>query len=416
MLMAGFVCLAAAQVAEIRTNPERIRPFVFLGIFLGLSYFSKTIMFSISVMLLGFFAVLVPRTWRSGVKVALAVGLFLLLALPFIMLISERKGKATFGEVGAVTYLRHVQGIPYPHWQGDSDGDVVLAHPSRQVYADPPIFEFDGPIGGTYPPSTEPSYWYDGVKVEINLKNQLSRILISGLYYLDVFANQLGILLGCTAAFYLIGLTQKTSPREIVRKWALTILGLYALVQYGLVLVLGRFLGVFVLLIWADFMTNVRVLKNVSNRLAVNGLSIVAVLGILLSLLGFNLAGLNRMDLISQPDVDSTITASAAKPLAVAQELQRLQIGPGSKAGVIGYGFDSYWARLARVQIVAEMLDRHAGRFWEGDAAQRQAAMQAFKGTGIDVVVAEHVPPYVRMDGWHRVGESNYYIYTFGAE
>jgi hypothetical protein len=42
--------------------------------------------------------------------------------------------------------------------------------------------------------------------------------------------------------------------------------------------------------------------------------------------------------------------------------------------------------------------------------------MQAFKGTGIDVVVAEHVPPYVRMDGWHRVGESNYYIYTFGAE
>ena len=36
-------------------------------------------------------------------------------------------------------------------------------HPTRQIMTHPPVFEFDGPVPGTYPPWTDPSYWNEGV-------------------------------------------------------------------------------------------------------------------------------------------------------------------------------------------------------------------------------------------------------------
>jgi hypothetical protein len=80
---------------------------------------------------------------------------------------------------------------------------------------------------------------------------------------------------------------------------------------------------------------------------------------------------------------------------------------------IIGYGFDSFWARLARVRIVAEMLGHQAGDFWLGSEALQQEVLRAFASTGASAIVAEYVPDYARLNGWHQVGNSNYYIYVF---
>src|SRR5690606_37217410 len=100
----------------------------------------------------------IQRSRRSVSKVMLAAGIFLLISLPFIALISARKGALTIGEAGTVTYLRHVQGIPYPHWQGDPANNVRPHNPSQIIHPSPPIYYFGDPIGGTYPISTDPSY------------------------------------------------------------------------------------------------------------------------------------------------------------------------------------------------------------------------------------------------------------------
>ena len=139
----------------------------------------------------------------------------------------------------------------------------------------------------------------------------------------------------------------------------------------------------------------------------------IACLGLLTNIILFNLDGFKRLN----PSMNAAFAeraSSPARPLAVAQELQKLGIKPGDRVGVVGYAYDSFWARLARVKIVAEMIEEDAVDLWRGDQALRQSVLQSFAETGADAVVAEYVPDDVQLEDWHRVGNSNYYIYQFG--
>ena len=62
-----------------------------------------------------------------------------------------------------------------------------------------------------------------------------------------------------------------------------------------------------------------------------------------------------------------------------------------------GNGLNSFWARLARVRIGAEMLE--ADVFWRGEAAPRQSVLQAFAEAGVRAVVAEYTPDNVKLSG-----------------
>jgi hypothetical protein len=87
-------------------------------------------------------------------------------------------------------------------------------------------------------------------------------------------------------------------------------------------------------------------------------------------------------------------------------------VEPGDRVAVIGYAFDSFWARLARVRIVAELLEWEATPFWLGSSTFQSQVIEIFAETGAKAIVAEHVPPYASLVGWHRVGKSNYYIHV----
>jgi hypothetical protein len=158
MLMATFVFLAAGLVAQIRAGDHELPIFLQLGLVLGLGYLSKTFMFMIACVFLGITAYIVWQTKVSLSRFFFALATFLFISLPFILLISDKKGRFTIGEVGMLTYARYVNGVPYPHWQGDPIGKITLIHPSHIIYQAPPVYEFGDPIGGTYPISTDPSY------------------------------------------------------------------------------------------------------------------------------------------------------------------------------------------------------------------------------------------------------------------
>jgi hypothetical protein len=83
--------------------------------------------------------------------------------------------------------------------------------------------------------------------------------------------------------------------------------------------------------------------------------------------------------------------------------------------GIIGYGFEAFWARLARVQIVTELLEWQAQPFWQGDAQQQQQVIDDFASTGVKAIVAEYVPPDTQLEDWHQVSESSFYIYLIGT-
>lgn len=412
MLMAAFVFLAAGLTARIRAGDERLRIFMSLGLVLGLGYLSKTFMFSMALVFLGLVWLLQKGSWKSLARTGLAVIVFLLVSLPFILLISEKKGKLTIGEAGTVTYVRYVNGIPFPHWQGDPFVGLVPTHPSRIVHQSPAVYEFGEPVGGTYPISTDPSYWYEGIEPRFKPKEILARLFASGLVYMDVFFRDQGLLLACVLALYTLRKTQRFSFLGILHSWILVIPAVVAFGFYGLVLVAGRYIGVFILLFWTDILGNIRLSDVEKNRSWMKTLGSIAAIGLLVNILLFNLDGFKQLNTVLSAEPIQQ-TAPPARPLAVAQTLVELGINPGDRVGVIGYAYDSFWARLARVKIVAEMSEEAADHLWSGDEVLRKSVLESFAGAGAVAVVAEYVPPAVELQDWHQVGESSYFIYRF---
>jgi len=413
MLMAIFVYLAATLVVRIRRGAIAWSSFALLGIVLGLGYLAKAFMFPMGFVFLGM-ALLTAGNLRRSIPLALvALGIFLLLSSPFIVLISQAKGRFTFSDAGKLTYVRHINHVPYPHWQGETSGNGTPIHPSRKIFNNPPIYEFGSPVGGTYPISYDPSYWYEGVTARFDWQNQAESLIANGLVYLDIFFRQQGVLLISVLILYLMGPRLSLRRMNIVRSWGLSLVALAAFGLYGMVLVAERYIGVFFVLFWADLLAGVSLSPTQIHKRLVAVVSALIVVFMLANLLIFNLQGF--VDLAGKANPTSTTHQQAGPPSwpgEVAQTLHQLGVQPGDKVAVIGYAFtSSFWARLARVKIVAEMFDWEAEPFWLGDAETQDRVLGAFADAGAKAIVAENVPGYASLNDWHQVGNSNYYIY-----
>ena len=205
LLVEGILFLVAACVVKIRAGDRGWKRFVVLGLLLGLGFLSKAIFFPLAFVFLavGFFAAGSSTRAIAGTLLALVV--FSLIASPFVLALSRERGKFAYSDSGWLNYLWCVD-IPAPF--GDSAGSGlppsddgkgslssafgVPIHPIRQLLANPPLFEFARPIGGTYPFWYNPAYWYEGMKPRILLRRQLE-VLKSNLYIVfdAVIATQL---------------------------------------------------------------------------------------------------------------------------------------------------------------------------------------------------------------------------------
>jgi hypothetical protein len=415
MLMSGFVYLASGMILRMRMTSVSLRQFVLLGLLLGLGYLAKAVMFPLAF----FFLVVAFFSVKSRGRAALGVGcallVFTVITGPFITLISHSKDNFTFGDAGKLTYAKHVNGVQYPHWQGDRLGNGTPAHPSRKIFDSPPIYEFGDPIAGTYPISHDPSYWYEGVVARFDLKNQLNMLLASIQFYFDLFFfHQAGLLFGIITLF-MFRPRQPTNTLGFISRYGLIIPSVAAFGFYALVTVTGRYIGVFVVLFWSDLLSNVRLPDNRLNRKLAFLLPGIMVLFLIVNIAAFNLEGLrtfsgggNRHQLTSEKH------RSPSWPGEVAEELQKMGLRRGDKTAVIGYAFDSYWARLARLSIVAEMFGWEADPFWLGSPSFQAGIVDAFRSTGADAIVAEDVPSYARLNGWRQIKDTNHFVYLFG--
>ncbi len=412
MLMATFVFLAAGLVARTRSGDDRLRLFLSLGMVLGLGYLAKAFMFSVTLVLLALTWLIQQWTLKGLKKTLSATGVFLLISLPFIAIISGAKGKFTISEAGTVTYVRHVLGIPYPHWQGDLAQGIIPTHPSRIIHQKPAVYEFGEPIGGTYPIALDPAYWYEGINAPITFSSLTRPLLASAMHYLELFFQRQGTLVAGVLMMCSIAERRKWTWQSMLRQWALVIPAVVAFALYALILVEDRYIGVFVLVFWADILANVRLPDSPDALRWAKMLSSIAALGLIANIILFNLDGFARLNSSAGLSFGEP-SAPVARPLAVAQQLDKMGIQPGDRVGVIGYAYDSFWARLAGVRIAAEMLDADAEELWRGDALLQQNVLDAFADAGIKAIVAEYVPAYADLSTWHRVGNSSYYIYVF---
>jgi len=93
----------------------------------------------------------------------------------------------------------------------------------------------------------------------------------------------------------------------------------------------------------------------------------------------------------------------------VAEGLNAMGMRPGDKVALIWGREDPFWARLGRVQIVADIASNEAPYFWAADSALQSRVLQTLARAGCRLVVTEHIPPHVSTIGWRRVAGTTYF-------
>jgi hypothetical protein len=394
LLVTVFVYLAAALLVRL-PRESRLLSFVALGFTLGVGYWAKAIMFPVSLVFLAVSILRVPR-WKRNLCSVLA---FAIVAAPLVFALSLQRGRFTFGDSGLLNYSAMVSpGGPVINWQGDPVASGVPKHPTRKISVNPPIYEFNGPIQGTYPPSYDPSYWNEGRRATFNLFSQLSVILHHVPHVAELLlVNQPSL----TAGFlFLLLWSSKGFLDGLSRHWDLlaisfSIIGLYMLVHFE-----PRFVGAFIVLIWISVFLSVRLPANGdSQRIA--GFSIIALVVVMLISFASDTA---KQIVNGCPD-------SARVYLEMARQLA---LPPDTSIAVVGYGNRSYWAHFAGLRIVADVMSPDDQDFWRLPEDQRQRLYDAFRKAGAEWIIGQ--PPSALTNlldaHWKRVGKTTYYCYS----
>src|SRR5438445_9282667 len=247
MCVAAFVYLASALILQIQTGAGTLRTVMFLGIVLGLAYLAKAVMFPLALVFIAV-AGCCAHNVRQGVRyAAMAVFGFLLIASPFITILSRSKHRVTFGDSGSIAYEVYVNGVDQFVPASSS-----LKHPINKIHDMPPTYEFGGPIEGTYPLWYDSTYWHEGITPYFDLAQQFHAIAASLVTYWRQFCSVF-LQLNDTVALivlYLISPQPSACFKRAWASWPFLIICLAAMGLYALVYAESRYFAPFIVLFW----------------------------------------------------------------------------------------------------------------------------------------------------------------------
>ena len=402
IIVAGLVYLATGLLLRIYRCERDWLAFSGLGTVLGVAYLAKAAMFPLSFVFLACAFLLFGKTRQSYPRAlarsALALAVFAIIAVPFIVVISKAKHRVTFGDSGKLAYATFVDGAPsMTHWQGQPPGTGTPAHPTRKVSADPLIYEFAQPVAGSYPPWYDPSYWYEGISTHFSLRGQLWVLFKSANIYFKLFSRSGALYVVFLA---LILLVRKAGKWEWGGRWfrLVWLPSFGALGMYSLVLVKQRYVSGFALMLVLWVLS--------SARISLSGDQVFKKRAILATILAPAVAMLWPLVV----NVRATIANRPYDQQEVADGLREMGILPGAQVTTIGTGLEAYWAHLAEVRIIAEVPAKGES-FLAADSVRRSEALKKFVELGAKAVVTKNAAVAHSTDGWQEVGQTQYYVW-----
>ena len=406
LVTSAFVYLATGLLLRIQTQSQHWVNFILLGVALGFGYLSKSVMFPMAFIFLAvvFFAVGDRR--RAVPRILAAFLIFATIATPYIGAISIQKGHLTFSEAGRLNYVWLVNKSVkrYRHWQGEGPG--TPEHPTRQIFDNPPVYEFGTPIGGTFPSWQDPTYWYEGLELNFNPKQLIEVIGGNALFYFNLF---LGVLIFCYLIFVFIGRGLRASVKKIPENWSVLLPAVAGLGIYMTVIDLTqsfwptRYIAPFIVLFFAGIFVSVRLLNSRESKRLITSLTLVVLVAV----------GSNLFDHTSK-NVAAMTKERENTQYQIAEGLRELGINPGDKVAYLGTIINNVsWARLARVQVVAEV--RYAPTFWNKPPLVRNQIIETIKKKSkAGAIVYRYkgeLPDAVPANDWHKIGNTNCQVY-----
>ena len=409
LLVVACFCLVVAMLLRLEPG-ARLVQFVLIGAVLGLSYWAKTVMFPLGlVVLVG--AYLWRRStpgWTRGI--GLAALIFWCICAPLILMLSVQKGRFTFGDSGRTNYAWFVSPRTSPrNWQGEKPGSGTPVHPTRQLLKSPPVFEFDGPVVGTYPPWTDPTYWNEGLKLHFDLKAQFEVLKSTVPGEANLLLRKRPELVLCVLILGLLGgRLWVAGLREL---WLFIALPALGMALYLPILVNDRYIGGFVLVLFLVLLSAARFRTEDERVVRI----VVAATFFMMALATAHYT----VRVVTHNIPVGEGPSSTEEDLIVAERLTDLGMTPGMRVAVIGDGTGAYWARLAHLRIVAEIMGRNGGaaQFWRAPEPVQQHVYDLFQGARARIVVASCSSAWPIMpQGWKQVSGTSYCLYKLDAQ
>jgi len=435
-IVCALVYLIFAMLFRIRMGAVTWGESICLGVLLGLGYFAKAIMFPMAFVFTGVALMLAGRSAKKLAKILVAFSVFLLLSLPYIVLLSDANGRWMFSDAGRLNYGWEINQVKkWNHWQGEETVHGTPVHPTRKIHDNPPMYEFGTPFKVTYPPWYDPSYWYEGVKVTVNPQRQLSVILRNAkalLFFLAIspgsatISNRawynleyntdrtIGSLLTLFCVIVLTNLGRVPIFRGIAEYWfALVpigaVLGLYALLHFE-----GRYIAAYVVILWmVSFRSLAIAHSEESKRIFTAVLASAALIAAITLTTETGQSLMHAARYFVKGNNEAPFLQSGYTNWKIAEYLHNAGLRAGEPVGSVGWTYSAYWARMARVHIVAEVPEEGRMAFWLSDTAKRAVVMQLFRDVGAKAVVATGVPADSAPVNWQHIEDTDYYVYVF---
>ena len=401
MCMAAFVYLATGLILQIRSRAATRRTFVLLGVFLGFAYLTKAVMFPLAFIFLAVATLSLGNLRKAAPRVAMSALVFLVIAAPFVVAISRAKGRLTFGDSGRVTYEILVDGVDAWFPSG-----TMLKHPPRKIFEAPATFEFEKPIGGTYPLWYDPSYWHEGIEPHFDALGEAGPTTVAMRVYGWTFFNfsmQLNVTIGLLMLYFL-------APRpwlclkHAASNWPLIIPALAVFSLYYPINTEGRFIGEFVLLLWLAAFSGTRLPESSeSRRMIARVITVVAATSII-SVACYTFTNLTDVR-YAEPLYWQAASSLAEKGIKPTDKLVLVWDEEWGRAGVGG----AFVARLAGAQIIAEVSPQDG--FWNATPAVRSQVIEALRKTAAKAILTVGEPPRSAPDmHWERLGTTDYFV------
>jgi hypothetical protein len=201
--------------------------------------------------------------------------------------------------------------------------------------------------------------------------------------------------------------------------WVIVIPAAAGLAMYSVVLVLGRYVGPFVVVLWIGLYSWIRLPKTSSNqRLLSATCAVICAMVMLTTAVATAPDAVKGVRQLMQGE-EAVEGRAANEGYAVAAAMRQRGLEAGNAVAIIYPPPESRtvlrmvgWARLARVKIVAEVPPEASNEFWVGDDRTQKRVIDTLRSTGARSIITMAVPEAERGAEWEPVAGTNHYVYA----
>ena len=325
-----------------------------------------------------------------------ATAAFALVCAPYVIALSNAKGRFTFGDSGRFNLIWMVNGVPWYHWQGGPHDNGTPVHPTRHVLTNPDIYEFATPVAGTYPPWYDPTYWDDGAHVALR-PGDFARALFTQirLYAYWIVHRQLPLLFGLLW-LWLLAPASWSSWKGF---WPVLLFAAAPFAMYAMVHAESRYLAPFFVLLWAVLFAGLLVSsEKIDTRYL---LATVSVIGVLMTI-----------EALAAGSDDKHLPPR--RQYEIAQYLEGAGLKRGDPVAIFTSDLPYDWARLTGARITLEVT---LPAQLCAACAQRQVEWERAKAVlaarGAKFVIAPCFSGIVDQSGWRQIGSTEAFAFRF---